>query len=44
MIEVDMPYTVPAIRPSEEGATDRSAEDKPKDSCHHKFHYIKQHS
>ena len=44
MIEVDMPYTMPEIGPSKEGATDRSAKDGPKDSSHHEFHHIKQHS
>ena len=41
--EVDMP-TVYEIAPSEEGATDTSAKDRPKDSSHHNFHPIKQHS
>ena len=44
MIEVDMPYTVPEIGPSEEGVTDTSAKGRPKDSSHHEFHHIKQHS
>ena len=44
MIEVDMSYNVPKDGPSEKGATDTSAKDRPKDGSHHNFCHKKQHS